>query len=290
MTDRFVTVPDSLELPAAVKVPVARLVGPTGAAATPADLGAATAEQGEKADASDVTALTLTAPLALTVPAGFPAGQVYRVTLTQDGTGGHTVTYGGSPVTVDTTAGAQTEVELWPNGTATRTVVYPGAAAPGASSTITADDRMATHRVRVQNGEKAQIQFSQSQPIQWVQAASAQSTTLSVRGASATQNMGAINQERAMLETGYTLVLTPRWGGGSKPVQAVLDLQTSSVDAGTVGDASSSTRSQLRTTVTVPLRQWVTVATSGSSAASGTYRSAGASGGLQLIQIRISPQ
>lgn len=167
-----------------------------------------------------------------------------------------------------------------------------GRDAPGgySVSTITTDDRMATHRVRVQNGEKAQIQFSQSQPIQWVQAASAQSTTLSVRGASATQNMGAINQERAMLETGYTLVLTPRWGGDNKPVQAVLDLQTSSVDAGTVGDASSSTRSQLRTTVTVPLRQWVTVATSGSSAASGTYRSAGAGGGLQLIQIRISPQ
>ena len=50
MTDRFVTVPDSLELPAAVKVPVARLVGPTGAAATPADIGAATAAQGALAD------------------------------------------------------------------------------------------------------------------------------------------------------------------------------------------------------------------------------------------------
>lgn len=50
MTDRFITVPDSLELPAAVKVPVARLVGPTGAAATPADLAAATAAQGELAD------------------------------------------------------------------------------------------------------------------------------------------------------------------------------------------------------------------------------------------------
>ena len=49
MTDRFVTVPDSLELPPAVKVPVARLIGPTGAAATPADLGAATAAQGELA-------------------------------------------------------------------------------------------------------------------------------------------------------------------------------------------------------------------------------------------------
>ena len=124
MTDRFVTVPDSLELPPAVKVPVARLVGPTGAAATPADLAAATAEQGEKADASDVAALTLMAPLALTVPAGFPAGQVYRVTLTQDGTGGHTVTYNDLPVTVDTTAGAVTTVELHPAG-AGYVVRYP---------------------------------------------------------------------------------------------------------------------------------------------------------------------
>ena len=103
MTDRFVTVPDSLELPAAVKVGVARLHDSTvagralltgadaaaqrsslglGTAAT-ASLGDfATAEQGAKSDASDVAAITLTAPLALTVPAGFPAGQVYRVTLT----------------------------------------------------------------------------------------------------------------------------------------------------------------------------------------------------------------
>ena len=61
MTDRFVTVPDSLELPAAVKVPVARLVGPTGAAATPADLGAAKAAQGKLAD-------TAVQPDALRVP------------------------------------------------------------------------------------------------------------------------------------------------------------------------------------------------------------------------------
>lgn len=163
---------------------------------------------------------------------------------------------------------------------------------PGGYSvaTVTTDDRLATHRVRVQNGEKAQIQFVQTQPIQWVQAATSQSTTLAGGGVSATQSAGAITQERAPLETGYTLVLTPRWAGGSKPVQAVLDLQTSTVDAGTVGDASSSTRSQLRTTVTVPLRQWVTVATSGGNVASGSYRSAGANGGLQLIQIRISPQ
>ena len=148
MTDRFVTVPDSLELPAAVKVPVARLVGPTGAAATPADLGAATAEQGEKADASDVAALTLMAPLALTVPAGFPAGQVYRVTLTQDGTGGHTVTYDGQPVAVDTAAGAVTTVELHPVGTG-YVVRYPAptAASRAGMDLVSAPDVSAQRRL-----------------------------------------------------------------------------------------------------------------------------------------------
>ena len=154
MTDRFVTVPDSLELPAAVKVPVARLHDSTvagralltgaDAAAQCTSLGLgdaaqhahgdyATAEQGAKADASDVAALTLTAPLALTVPAGFPAGQVYRVVFTQDGTGGHTVTYDGDPVVVALTAGASTTVELHPVG-AGYVVRYPSSA-PAAKAT-----------------------------------------------------------------------------------------------------------------------------------------------------------
>ena len=160
MTDRFITVPDSLALPAAVKVGVDRLHDSTvagralltgadaaaqrsslglGTAATASVGDFATAEQGAKADASDVATITLTAPLALTIPAGFPAGQVYRVTLTQDGTGGHTVTYGGSPVTVDTTAGAVTTVELHPAG-AGYVVRYPAKAALGTAATTSAAD------------------------------------------------------------------------------------------------------------------------------------------------------
>ena len=149
MTDRFVTVPDSLELPAAVKVGVDRLHDSTAAgralltgadaAAQRSSLGLGTAAVADAADfeaagttaaAFDVVAvdqITLTAPLALTVPAGFPAGQVYRVTLTQDGTGGHTVTYDGHPVTVDLTSGAVTTVELHPAGTG-YVVRYPGVA------------------------------------------------------------------------------------------------------------------------------------------------------------------
>ena len=128
MTDRFVTVPDSLELPPAVKVPVARLIGPTGAAATPADLGAATAAQGALADATTVEQVTLNANLDYTLPAGVPANTIHRVVFTQDGTGGHTVTYGGNQVAVDLAAGASTLVEIWPSGY----VVYPGATGGGA--------------------------------------------------------------------------------------------------------------------------------------------------------------
>ena len=98
----------------------------------PADIGAATAAQGALADATTVEQVTLTAPLAYTLPAGTPAGVVHRVVFTQNGTGGHTVTYDGQPVTVALTAGASTTVEFWPGGA----VVYPGASAPSAGGSV----------------------------------------------------------------------------------------------------------------------------------------------------------
>ena len=157
MTDRFITVPDSLELPAAVKVGVDRLHDSTvagralltgadaaaqrsslglGTAATASVGDFATAEQGAKADASDVATITVTGSLALAVPEGHPAGQVYRVTLTQDSTGGHTVTYDDVPLTIDTTAGATTLVEVWPGGK----VAYPGATGSGSLDTEAVQD------------------------------------------------------------------------------------------------------------------------------------------------------
>lgn len=87
-----------------------------------------------------VRQVALTSNLIYTIPEGTPSGIVHRVAFTQDGTGGHTVTYGGSPVTVDLTDGSHTEVELWPNGTATRTVVYPNAAASGPLNTEAVQD------------------------------------------------------------------------------------------------------------------------------------------------------
>lgn len=147
MADRVVTVPDSLEIPADVKVPSGRLSDSTaagrallagaddaaqraslglGTAATHAHGDYATAAQGVKADASDVHQITLTGDLVLTLPVGHPAGQVYRCAITQPATPptGYTVTYDGTAVTVGTSPGAVTLVELHPVG-AGYVVRYP---------------------------------------------------------------------------------------------------------------------------------------------------------------------
>ena len=75
---------------------------------------ALTAALGKVGETLEVEQITLTAPLAYTLPTGLPSGVVHSVVFTQDNTGGHTVTCGGDPVTVDTTAGASTRIELWP--------------------------------------------------------------------------------------------------------------------------------------------------------------------------------
>ena len=64
-----------------------------------------------------VRQVALTSNLIYTIPEGTPSGIVHRVAFTQDGTGGHTVTYDDQPVSVDLTAGASTTVELHPVGT-----------------------------------------------------------------------------------------------------------------------------------------------------------------------------
>jgi len=167
-----------------------------------------------------------------------------------------------------------------------------GAEEPLAYSVATAapGDNLVAQQVRVQNGEKAQLRITQSTPMQWVQSAAAQSTALTTDSASVTQKSGAITQANSTVESGQILVLTPRWPGGSKPVQVAIDLQTAAVDGRTGADLPATSRRQVATTVSAPLRQWVTIATSGGGTASGTYSSAGAADARRLIQIRVSPQ
>ena len=89
---------------------------------------ALTAALGKVGETLAVEQVTLNANLDYTLPTGTPAGVVHRVVFTQDGTGGHTVTYGPDTLAIDTDPGASTLVEIWPSGD----VVYPGATGGGA--------------------------------------------------------------------------------------------------------------------------------------------------------------
>ena len=82
-----------------------------------------------------VEQITLTAPMAYTLPEGTPSGIVHSVVFTQNNVGGHTVTYDDLPVTVDLAAGASTLVAIWPGGK----VTYPWATATPGDVTGLAD-------------------------------------------------------------------------------------------------------------------------------------------------------
>lgn len=88
---------------------------------------ALTAALSKVGETISVEQITLTAPLAYTLPTGTPSGVVHNVVFTQNNVGGHTVTYGEQPVAVDTAAGASTLVEIWPGGK----VTHPGAVGSG---------------------------------------------------------------------------------------------------------------------------------------------------------------
>ena len=79
-----------------------------------------TAALGKIGETLAVRQVALTSNLIYTIPEGTPSGIVHRVVFTQDGTGGHTVTYGatvdGAAAPIRTGAGDVTIVEAYPIG------------------------------------------------------------------------------------------------------------------------------------------------------------------------------
>lgn len=145
----------------------------------------------------------------------------------------------------------------------------------------------APQQVRVRNGEKASLHINQSMPMQWVQKIESQSATLSAAGTSASQNSGGVTQAVTWMESGQSLTVTPHWPGGKQAVKLEIEVQSSAVDERTSSDLPATARQRYSTTISAPLRQWVTIATSGSAAKAGSYSSAGSSDGRRLIQVRV---
>lgn len=147
---------------------------------------------------------------------------------------------------------------------------------------------LVAQQVRVRNGEKATLQMGQNMPIRFVQSVAGGSSSQSGSSGTGSSSGGGVSYGMVWMQAGQSMAVQPRWPGGKQPVAVQIDVQVSNVDAPT-GNAElpSQSRSQIATTVSAPLGQWVTVAATGSSAQANTYSSEAVVETRRLVQIRV---
>lgn len=154
-------------------------------------------------------------------------------------------------------------------------------------STQSREPLLTPQQIRVRNGAKASLQLAQALPMQWVKSASAQTESLSAAGVTARSSGGRVVNEVTWLEAGQSLSVQPRWPGGKQAVTVEIEVQAAAVGDRLGAELPTQSRSQTATTVSAPLGQWVTIATTGSSPARGVYSSEATSESRRLMQLRV---
>ena len=134
-------------------------------------------------------------------------------------------------------------------------------------------------------------------PMLWIQQAQGQSATLtadfskentSTGNVRANSRSGGFTQGLTTMTGGQQFTVTPSWPGAGKPVTVKIDIQSAVVDERISGDLPATTRKQFTSTINAMPNQWVTVASSGSTAPAGSYSSTRSANARRLIQLRVS--
>jgi hypothetical protein len=154
-------------------------------------------------------------------------------------------------------------------------------------STQSREPLLTPQQIRVRNGAKASLRLEQALPMQWVKAASAQTESLSGSGVTSRSSGGSVVNEVTWMEAGQSLSVQPRWPGGKQAVTIDIEVQAAAVGDRLGAELPTQSRSQTATTVSAPLGQWVTIATTGSSPARGVYSSEATSESRRLMQLRV---
>jgi hypothetical protein len=154
-----------------------------------------------------------------------------------------------------------------------------------------------SQQIQVRNGSPASVSVGQTLPMQWVQAVLALPAE---QGASApvastpnpNQRSGGVVNQMTWLHVGQRLTVLPRWPGGKKDVSVEVEVQSSQVDARTGPELPAQSQNQVRTTLSAPLGQWVTLAVTGKSTPGGisygTYGSEATAEPRRLLQLRVT--
>lgn len=146
---------------------------------------------------------------------------------------------------------------------------------------------LAPVQVRVRNGEKASLSVGRSMPIQWLQSASIQGSTLSSSNMTASSSGASVTNAVTWMDAGQSIKLQARWPGAQQLVTVAIEVQSASVEGRTGTELPDQSRSQFATTVSAPLGRWVSIAFTGESPQSGVYGSEANSAPRRLLQLRV---
>ena len=148
---------------------------------------------------------------------------------------------------------------------------------------------LAPQSVQVRNGEKASLSIGKTMTMQWVKSVNAQSASLSASGATASSSAGGVSHASTTMKSGTTIKVHPSWPGKKEAVTVDVEVQSDTVEARNGAELQNQSHTQVATTVSASLGQWVTIASTGAgqSQQAGVYSTSGGSDSRSLLQIRV---
>jgi hypothetical protein len=131
-------------------------------------------------------------------------------------------------------------------------------------------DEQQVQRLLVLNGQQASVHLTEVTPVQWLDfgvqfdAGAGGAVPLPAAGAASNSNRGWAVPRNGVTEQTQGFTVTPHWPGGQQPVRVELRAQGSS-GSGNLLQGQAQTQTQVLSTVSVSLGQWLTVARSGAA-------------------------
>lgn len=119
-------------------------------------------------------------------------------------------------------------------------------------------------KVFVMNGERAQVKWNRSMPLQWVKTAASRtaSATTAAGDSSSTEGKGVENAT-TWVEAGQGLAVQVRWPGGKQPAVVEVEVDTMAVDTHADHPLPAQSHGRWATKLAVPLGEWSTIAVTG---------------------------
>ncbi len=144
-------------------------------------------------------------------------------------------------------------------------------------------------QLQVRNGEKAVLRLNDATPMQWTQSASGQASAQSNAAPGTNVHINtasSVTNALVWFDAGQSISVQPKWPGGDKPAVVEIEVQRAAMESRN-SDLPKQSRNMVSTTLTLPLAEWVTIASTGANPKAGGYSSEAGLQVRRLLQIRV---